>query len=396
MLNKYYSTSILAIVFLLAACNLEKIEENPSTNTDLPEFERHFQYKSGMIIAVKSVVEAIDSGYVISGVAENSTFTFSELFVVKTNKAGTVTKIQNNFGNFGSIRVGYLVKGSNAYYLIGTEEDGPDSQIILVKINTDLTIAWAKEIGLSTTLEVANSAAITPNGDLLVAGAKSSGSGPYDPFFLKIGAANGNIIDSATINIINSGSFLPASITRSGTSYGVMGYNLGVSLPFNFFMKIDENLNALIPYKTQPDLGNYAGVILPSSNDGFILSTGVSAQLERQAYISSLNGNGDQIARFDQFLSIPESGFLSGCAAHSKYVACGWGAQVLGTDQFGIAALLSSSLSTEATYEYSQNGILTELTACNPASDGGFILAGAYNNGKEILLVKLNSNFLVN
>jgi len=124
---------------------------------------------------------------------------------------------------------------------------------------------------------------------------------------------------------------------------------------------------------------------------------GFSTQLIRQAYIESLDGNGDQTARFDQFSEIANTGFLGGArASNGKYVACGWASDQDFNEYWGIAALLTNTLGTEETYQYSQLGKRIELTAANTTSDGGYILAGTYDNGKEILMIKLNNLFRLN
>jgi hypothetical protein len=383
----------LALFTLLAACNLDKVEDGGGPGgTPLPTFERHFIVENGNDVTIHSVAEAIGGGYVVSGEQrQNGTTNLVGCFVAKTDKDGIVLKKLTDFTNFGLNSGGKLLKATDAYYLIGTEYTNK-YQVLVSKIKPDLSVVWTKTYGNPQLSEFGEDIALSTSGDLIVCA-----SGDKDPFFLKIRASDGVMLDSQTVDITNNGIFYPASMTKTGNAYTIMGYNFGISIAIPFVMKVDENFNTIIPYKGLQDAGNGTGEIFTDGSDGFVVIDGASTQLERQAFVVKLNGNGDKTARFDQRTDLPETGFLGGSRSNSgKYLACGWAAQVLGDDSFGIATLLGSDLSTEHDYEYKAPGLFIEFTAAAPVSDGGYVLAGAYNNGKELLLVRLNDKLSMN
>jgi len=382
----------LAILILVSfSCNLEKIAD--VVVSTLPNFETHFVAEVNKSVSVETIVEAWDGGYIISGQLDDANFTFSSVFVIKTSKMGSVEKKITDFGAFGDIIGGKLIRIQDGYVITGSEGGGGASQIFVSRLKTDLTVMWAKTFGIAARDEKAGDLLLNTKGEIMVAGNNGNFTSNY-PFLLKIRADNGSLIDSTTITITGFGRYFPVSMVQNGTAIGIMGYNFGISIPFPFFMKIDENLKPLIAYKGLEDIGGGTGVLVQGAGEGFVIIDGVVTQLKRQAYVSGINGNGEKTGKFDQFAQLQESGFLGGARhTNGKYIACGWGGIMLGTDYFGEAALLSPSLAFEKMYESKATGKTIEFTAANSVSDGGYILAGSYDNAKEIILIKLNDQF---
>jgi hypothetical protein len=384
----------ILILCLFLSCSLDKVDDVTGSTNILPTFEVHFPAEVNKYVSVESVVEAIDGGYIISGQLDDINFSSSSIFVIKTSKSGSFEKKITSFGNtFGDMIGGKLIKVSDGYYIEGSEGGGGSSQIFAAKLKPDLTVSWAKTYGITGRDEKGGDLILNSKGELIVAGNNGVFTSNY-PFFLKISADNGSMIDSTTIKNANTGRYFPVSMVQNGSAIGVMGYNFGISIPFPFFMKIDENLKALIAYKGLEDIGGSTGALVTGSGDGFVIIDGTVTQLKRQAYVSSINGNGDKIGKFDQFPLFAESGFLGGARhTNGKYIACGWGGQVLGGVYFGEAALLSSTLSVEKTYESKDATKTIEYTAGNSTSDGGYLIGGSYDNSREIILIKLNDQF---
>ncbi|MDZ4710502.1 MAG: hypothetical protein SH818_19035 [Saprospiraceae bacterium] len=382
---------LFVLIIWGGSCSLEKIDD--TIITTLPNFETHFVAEANKTVSVESVVEAIDGGYIISGQMYDVNF-FSTIFIIKTSKTGSFEKKITSFGNnFGEILGGKLIRISDGYLIEGSEGGGGASQIFAAKLRPDLTIAWAKTYGIASRDEKGGDLILSSKGELIVAGNNGTFTSNF-PFLLRINTDNGNLLDSATITNPIFGRYFPVSMILNGTSIGIMGYNFGISIPIPFFMKIDEMLKPLIAYKRLEDIGGGTGVLVPGAGDGFVIIDGIVTQLKRQAYVTSINGNGDKIGKFDQFPLLAESGFLGGARhTNGKYIACGWGGQTLGVDYFGEVALLTASLSVETTYEFKESNKSIEFTAANSVSDGGYLLAGSYNNAKEIILVKLNNQF---
>lgn len=384
--------SLLFVLTILGvSCSLEKIDDTIITN--LPNFETHFVAEVNKTVSVETVVEAIGGGYIVSGQMYDANF-FSSIFIIKTSKTGSFEKKITSFGNnFGEILGGKLIKVSDGYFIEGTEGGGGFNQIFAAKITPDLTVSWAKTYGVNGRDEKGGDLILSSKGELIVAGNNGTFTSNF-PFFLRINTANGNLIDSTTISNPAFGRYFPVSMVQNGTSIGVMGYNFGISIPLPFFMKIDELLKPIVLFKNLEGAGGGTGVLVPGDGDGFVVMDGIVTQTKRQAFVSSINGNGEKIGKFDQFPLLAESGFLGGAKhVNGKYLACGWGGQILGSDYFGEAALLSPSLGFETMHEYKAVGKTVEFTAGNSASDGGYLIAGSYDNAKEIILIKLNNQF---
>jgi hypothetical protein len=331
----------------------------------------------------------------LSGQESDIGFSFTSMLLVKTSSEGGVQKKVSDFGSLGTLSGGYLVKISDGYIIAGTQYDGADLQVLVSKFKVDLTRSWTRVYGKTTHAETVGGIETTAGGDLIIAASSSpETSTEADPFYLKIKTSDGTLLDSNTVEVPNIGRFQPRSIARNGNLFAVSGYRVDISIPISFAATINENLDGLVEYNGSLSSGNGTGAILAGTNGGFLHVDGLETQVVRQAFVETLDQNAEVIANFEQFSDLTDSGFLGACRATSgKYVAVGWGTNNLGVDSRGIATLLSSDLSTEETYEYSQTGKYIELTAASNTSDGGFVLAGAYDNGKEILLVKLNAAF---
>lgn len=88
-----------------------------------------------------------------------------------------------------------ITEWDDGYALVGTtaSEDDGNSDILLVKLNDDLTVAWTQSIGGSAS-EQGRDVAVTSDGDLIVLGQTASGAiGAYDILAYRIDI-NGNII----------------------------------------------------------------------------------------------------------------------------------------------------------------------------------------------------------
>ncbi len=384
---------LFIFVTLFIGCSLEKVEDEIKTVVVLPTFETHFVAQANKTVSVESVVEAIDGGYIISGQMYDANF-FGNIFIIKRSITGDHVQIVTSFGNnFGEIIGGKLIRVTDGYFIVGSEGGGGSSQIFAAKLRTDLTLAWPKSYGIIGRDEKGGDLILNSRGELIVAGNNGTFTTSF-PLLLRINADNGNLIDSATITNSGFGRYFPVSMIRNGSAIGIMGYNFGISIPFPFFMKINENIKPLIAYKSLEDVGGGSGVLVQVTTNGFVIIDGTVTQTLRRSYVSSIDSNGVKIGKFDQFPLLAESGFLGGAKhTNGKYIAVGWGGQTLGGVYFGEAALLTSSLAMEQLYESKQATKTIEFTAANSTSDGGYILAGSYDNGKEIILVKLNSQF---
>jgi hypothetical protein len=382
------------ILIMVSACDLEKIEPGGGGGTITP-FSTHFSLGNDQIVYVESVVEAVDGGFIVSGTTVNINNSIEKLFIVKTSITGSVEKVKTDFNFLGNLYGGKLIRTTDDHYaIVGREYTGSDYRIVVVKLKPDLSIVWNKFYTYSVSGNEDRGHALVEAGDgsYIVAASTTDGTKEV-PYFVKVRADNGAETANKRIDFANPGIYRPVSITRNGNSYGILGYNFGISIPPPFFLKLDQNLGALINNPLN-ELGNGDGEIVANSTDGFAICSGVSSQLLQEAYVLDLTGNGVE-TRFDLFSSAAKSGCYGLSRSSSgQFVPAGWTAVSSNSNAVAAAALLSSSYSTQFSYTHSEEP--SSFRASSPVSDGGFVFAGSFGTGEEVLLVKLDKELKLN
>lgn len=380
-----------AAILLYPACDLEEIEPGAPP----PTFEQHFVAAANTNVTVASVVEAVDSGFIVSGYLTYTNFNGTSLFVCKTTPSGAVQQTVVNFGLTGSSTGGKLIRtNDNHYLLVGTGnlpgDNGGDGNMVAIKLKPDLTAAWKVSLGAAA-LENGTAAAETSDGHYIIAGSQESGT-EEDPYFFKIRADNGAKVDEGSSVFSGVGRYRPVSMVKNGSSYGLICYNFSVSILSPYFIKINDNLDAAVQ-KSLGNVGNGNGEITAGNADGFVLADGFSAQTGAHAYLLNLSGNGDETGEFNLFGSAEYSGLYTMTKTNGgKYVPAGWAQFPAATNGVAVAALVSSTFNTEKTYQYATTTDFSDFTAVAALKNGGYVLAGRFGL-KEILLVRLNANF---
>jgi hypothetical protein len=395
-MKKKYNVLFLALIFVALSCNLEKIDDGGGSVTGAT-----FQTKIGVglnqSVSISSVLEAVDGGFVVSGSMSATNLNLTKVFVTKTSASGASEKTTSDFGAFGNLTGGKMIRTSdNRYAFVATEESGADVNIVVVKLKADLQIDWAKRFGVAATKEYANDLVETADGHFLIAGATGpGGASSLDPYFLKVRTDNGAEAAKKTVDIPATGVFRPLSVARSGNAYGVFGYNFGISIPSQFFVKIDQNLTPLAQ-KTSLSLGSGDGEIESDAGDAYVIADGLSTQTGSKCFVLKISSNGDETGRFDLFESATRSGF-TGIAktTDGRFILTGWTSPNTSGNLIASAALVSAGISTQSTFIYGDSGDFSEFAAAAPVADGGFIFAGQYGDD-EILLVKVNKDLKLN
>lgn len=378
-------------LFIYPACDLEEI----APGSPPPTFEQHFVAAANTNVTVASVVEAVDSGFIVSGYLTYTNFNGTSLFVCKTTPSGSVQQTVVNFGLTGSSTGGKLIRTTdNHYLLVGTGnlpgDNGGDGNMVAIKLKPDLTSAWKVSLGTAA-IERGTAVVETADGHCIIAGSQESGT-EEDPYFFKVRADNGAKVDEGSSVFSGVGRYRPVSIVKNGSAYGLICYNFSVSILSPYFIKINDNLDAAVQ-KSLGNVGNGNGEITAGNADGFVLADGFSAQTGAHAYLLSLNGNGDELGEFNLFGSAEYSGLYTMTKTDGgKYVPAGWAQFPSAANGVAVAALVSSAFNTEKSYQYPTNTDFSDFTAVAALKSGGYVLAGRFGL-KEILLVRLNANF---
>jgi hypothetical protein len=392
-----YNTFFFALICTASSCNLEKIEDlGGTTAVDEKTFQTKIGVGANQRVDVASVLEAVDDGYIVSGSISATNANITKVFVTKTSATGSSEKTVSDFGAFNNLSVGKLIRTTdNKYALAATEDVGGGFNIVVVKLKADLQLDWAKRFVVTNAKVYANDIVETADGHFLIAGAVSTGTNTsLDPYFLKIRTDNGAEVTKKTVDITATGSFKPVSIARNGNTYGVFGYNFGISIPSQFFVKIDQNLNPLAQ-KTGLTFGNGDGEIESDAGDAYVIADGLSTQTGAKCFVLKITGNGDETGRFDLFESATRSGFTGiSKTADGRFILVGWTSPNT-SGNIASAALVSPAISTQSTFIYGDSGKYSEFAAAAPTADGGFVFAGQFGEN-EILLVKVNKDLKLN
>jgi hypothetical protein len=142
-----------------------------------------------------SVQQTSDGGFIIAGYIDSPPALGIDVYLIKTNSAGTMLW-QKNFGgdyyDFGhSVQQtddgGYIITGRKGY------EDSGTSDVYLIKTNSSGNLLWQKTFGGSK-YEDGWSVQQTSDGGFIIAGETTSfGAGGYDVYLIKTDSSGNSI-----------------------------------------------------------------------------------------------------------------------------------------------------------------------------------------------------------
>lgn len=382
-----FSMLLIGIILIIQACKKEDtLQERQIT------FNVQFSVGPGQRVSIENIVEAVDSGYVVSGAISNTDFPVQKLFVAKISPRGKVEQMLTEFGIPGNITGGSLVKTSdNAYVLAGERMDPIEGvDFVAIKLNSNLSVAWQKVYHESPRFEYSKAIVETADGHVVIAGdAVPPG---YDPFFIKINPLNGEKVKGKLVELPGDGSYRIIHATSSGNTIGLIGIDIGGVLKGYYFMKIDHNLN---PVVTHTPLDHPSVKIAADNAGGFVIAGNVTVPGSSLAYLSGVSAFGDNPRWLDVFPNALSSSFL-GLSKNSsgQFISCGW-VKNDGSFYTAAAALVSGGLEVEQTFLLDDAFKNSAFAASVPSGDGGAVLAGYVNNDSknEVLVVKLNDKF---
>ncbi|MFO0321099.1 MAG: T9SS type A sorting domain-containing protein [Bacteroidota bacterium] len=170
------------------------------------------------------VKQTLDSGYIITGSTSSFGFGNTDLYVAKLDKMGQI-KFQKSFGNFNNECGKSIVQLiDSSYVMLGyTNSSGFGGyDIYLVKMDKNGNLLWQKNYGGSD-WDFGNSLQKTSDGGFIIAGTTYSfGRGDADGYIIKTDAL-GNAIWTKTYGGINKDEFKSVIQTADG-GYALTGY----------------------------------------------------------------------------------------------------------------------------------------------------------------------------
>ena len=192
-----------------------------------------------------SVQQTSDGGYIVAGATSSFGAGSGDIILIKTDANGNISWAKT-YGRAGWDEARSVQQTSDGGYIVAgrTNSFGAGSyDIILIKTNANGNISWAKTYG-GTDYEEASSVQQTSDGGYIVAGRTYSfGAGGYDIILIKMNA-NGNISwaktyggtdyeEASSVQQTSDGGYIVAGAT---SSFGAGGYDI-------ILIKTDANGN---------------------------------------------------------------------------------------------------------------------------------------------------------
>jgi len=146
------------------------------------------------------VIRTADGGYAAVGVTLTSS---RDVLVVKTSSDGSVQWAKAYGGSYEDLGLSIVQASDGTYYVAGSVFGLSGSGIynadfLLMKLNTDGTIAWSKVLEQSGSVDTAVSVILLSDGSLLLAGKTTMGAGYRDILLAKF-SSSGTLQGTATI-----------------------------------------------------------------------------------------------------------------------------------------------------------------------------------------------------
>jgi hypothetical protein len=245
-----------------------------------------------------SVLQTIDSGYIISGYTHSFGFLNSEVYLVKTDALGNLLWTKT----FGTANQDYsysIQQTTDAGYIITGYFDSSGSiggnDVFLIKTDVNGDSLWTKSFGGMDNDEGQFVQQTTDGGYILTGTTSSFGAGTYDIYLIKTDSS-GDTIWTKTFGGLNEDFGACIQQTTDG-GYVVIGNtrSFGAGSTDIVLFKTDYNGN-LIWTKTFGGGAGDMGVFVQQTTDGGYILTGyANGIISSDLYLIKTDTNGDTL-----------------------------------------------------------------------------------------------------
>ncbi|MCC6012044.1 T9SS type A sorting domain-containing protein [Candidatus Caldipriscus sp.] len=346
-----------------------------------------------------SVQQTSDGGYIVAGATSSFGAGSGDIILIKTDANGNISWAKT-YGRAGWDEARSVQQTSDGGYIVAgrTNSFGAGSyDIILIKTNANGNISWAKTYG-GTDYEEASSVQQTSDGGYIVAGRTYSfGAGGYDIILIKMNA-NGNISwaktyggtdyeEASSVQQTSDGGYIVAGAT---SSFGAGGYDI-------ILIKTDANGNISWAKTYGGTDWDFASSVQQTSDGGYIVA-GYTYSFGAGSYDIILiktdaNGNISWAktygrAGWDEARSVQQT-------SDGGYIVAGY------TYSFGAGSydiiLIKTDANGNISWAKTYGGTdWDEARSVQQISDGGYIVAGrtySFSVGSDdIFLIKTDAN----
>ena len=174
---------------------------------------------------IYSIAETNDGGFIAAGIRKNSTFSWNNVFILKTDSIGTL-QWDKTFGGTLSDHLYSVIQTNDSGFLATGYYSSPTGiKVLLIKLTSNGSVQWTKAIGCASGgITDAEEIIQTQNGDYVVAGyADDAGTGDWNMFLMKLDVG-GNVLWAKTYGGINRDEVRAFTQTSDG-GYLLTGYS---------------------------------------------------------------------------------------------------------------------------------------------------------------------------
>ncbi len=350
-------------------------------------FVKTFKYSNYWYGEGKAVQQTSDGGYIITGDVDSI---YSAIYLIKTDANGDTLWTRTFGGVVNESYVGYSVLQTNdsGYIIVGgatTNFVGGQSDVYLIKTNSNGDTLWTKSYG-SIGNDYGYSVKQTNDNGFIIAGVTDSfGAGGYDVFLIKTNSI-GDTLWTKTYGGLNDDYAESIDLTADG-GYIITGYSYSFGAGYDdvYLIKADSIGNILWT-KTYGNGNHDEGYSVKQTTDGGFIITGRFNN--GSIFLIKTNSIGDTLW----------SKTYGGGIANSVQQTVDGGYIITGTQINGFDVSLTQIWliktntigDTLWTKVYDDGSATGNGYSVQQTTDGGYIIAGYYQNG--MLLIKTDSN----
>ena len=324
----------------------------------------------------QSVVQTSDGGYVITGYTYSSGAGVADVYLVKTDAAGTMLWSQTFGGtqyDYGQSVVqttdgGYAIAGYTNSFGVGSYD------VYLVKTNAAGSMLWSRTYG-GTGSDIGQSVVQTTDGGYAIAGYTSSfGAGGYDVYLVKTDA-EGTMQWNQTWGGVNSDYALSVVQTSDG-GYAIAGYSNLVGNYDVYLVKTDA-AGTLQWNQTYGGTDHEYGRSVVQTTDGGYIIAGYTSAGNNDVYLIKTDAAGTMLwnqtyggTGYDYGQSVVQT-------TDGGYAITGYTNAAGNYDVYLIKTDAAGTMLWNQTYGGTGSDVGYSLVQ---TSDGGYIIAGYTNS----------------
>ncbi|MES2593053.1 MAG: T9SS type A sorting domain-containing protein [Bacteroidota bacterium] len=332
-----------------------------------------------------------DGGYITVGQTMGLGAGNSDVYLVKTDSAGTNLWTRTYGGSADDLGNSVQQTSDGGYIIVGTTSSfgTPNmSDVYLIKTDASGIVSWSKTIGGSDN-DLGYSVQQTTDGGYIIGGNSYNTIGNFNLYLIKMDS-NGTLVWSKTYG--GAGTEHGGFVTQTADGgYVIMGdtYSFGLQGGI-YIVKTDASGNEV----WSKTYGNYMGgneklSIQQTADGGYIVATFTIELGDHDACLIKTDSNGNIIwAGSYDIMFGSQRGYSAKQTADGGYIICGSGSY----QTWGGVYLVKTNSTGSVQWSRLYYGV--KALDVTQTTDGGFVVTGCgvHSGSTEVLLLKTDTN----